>query len=80
MTREELQAWLDRRPGRVVDEHGDWCQRENWRDWFTNDPDLAGVVTYLGQRSARTGPDVVPAVQRCECRQCRPSEEENSNV
>ncbi len=35
-----------------------------WRHWYDGD-------TYLGLRSARTGPDAVVSAQRCECEVCR---------
>lgn len=54
MTREELRAWLDRKP---PDSRWTW-------DWFT----VGGE--YLGVRSARTGPDDVNSKQPCACDVC----------
>ena len=61
MTREELRAWLDRNLLR---------DGAGWRFWFEVD----GEGEYLGERSARTGPDPVETKQRCTCSQCRPTE------
>jgi hypothetical protein len=71
MTREELRAWLDRKPpyavSDVIPDHAfdsrPWC---SWFEFhgFTQPP------TYLGERSARTGPDDVGAKQKCTCDQC----------
>lgn len=62
MTRDELRAWLDRRPQRrSVKFLGLWPR---WRAWFTTSGE------YLGQRSARTGPDPVDAQHHCGCEQC----------
>jgi len=36
-----------------------------WEAWYGPDGE------YLGQRSARTGPDPVRAEQRCGCPQCK---------
>lgn len=62
MTRDELRAHLDRRPPRNPN-------HITWRTWFQpydGGPDEA----YLGQRSARTGPDRVRATQKCTCDVC----------
>lgn len=81
--RARLRAWLDRKP---PDAHADHCPRANgnleddcscnasglWRrDWFlaiSENPSTP--LVYLGERSARTGPDNVGAAQRCLCEQC----------
>ena len=63
MTRDELRAHLDRRPPRNPN-------HITWRTWFQpydGGPDEA----YLGQRSARTGPDKVKAAQPCPCGVCQ---------
>lgn len=58
--RVRLRAWLDRPPP---------IMRVGWRAWFVvNTNGLP--LNYLGTRSARTGPDVVPPVQRCGCEVC----------
>jgi hypothetical protein len=69
--RVRLRAWLDRPPpyavSDVIPDHAfdsrPWC---SWFEFhgFTQPP------TYLGERSARTAPDDVGAVQRCGCEQC----------
>lgn len=54
MNREELKAWLDRQA--PLD--------GNWADWFDADQ------IYLGETSARTGPDPVVSDQKCACEVC----------
>lgn len=53
-------------------EHDGWCCADcravpgchvPWRSWFADDK-------YLGERSARTGPDAVQSAQHCDCKQC----------
>ena len=63
MTREELREWLDRRPRRIPSLAGAY-RVESWCSWFDADGN------YLGERSARTGPDAVDAKQRCGCEVC----------
>ena len=67
MTREELREWLDRRPpvryGAIGLVGEALLRHRAWRDWFDGDE-------YLGERSARTGPDAVDAKQRCGCEVC----------
>lgn len=68
MTRDELRAWLDRPLPR-----GFWrvgyvgpalLKRRSWRDWFDSDE-------YIGDRSARTGPDeTVCEAKACSCEVC----------
>jgi len=54
--------WLDRKPPPENDRaHG---LVEPWCDWFDDD------WNYLGERSARVGPDPVGAVQACGCEVC----------
>lgn len=69
--REHLRAWLDREPPREASPFSKW-----WREWFVLDEYRPWRNEYLGERSARVGPDDVGAVQRCGCEQCRPTEEE----
>lgn len=61
MTRDELRAWLDRKPPRHANYWGHWF---GWADGSES-------VEYLGELSARTGPDDVGAKRRCGCEQCR---------
>jgi hypothetical protein len=56
---EHLRLWLNRGPPAIaVDERGAEYRvgPKPWREWF----DVEG--NYLGERSARTEPDVVPRV------------------
>jgi hypothetical protein len=69
LTPEEMRAWLDRKPptpswtGISGADDTDF-RRVTWRDeWFDGDE-------YLGERSARVGPDDVGAAQRCGCEVC----------
>lgn len=63
LTVDELRAWLDRAPQRrSVKFLGPWPR---WHAWFT-----AADGEYLGQRSARTGPDLTDAKQPCACDVC----------
>lgn len=64
MTRDELRAWLDRKPLAV--DVGIGMLRTTWRSWFG----WNGNGDYLGERSARAGPDDCGAKQRCGCEQC----------
>lgn len=58
---EDLGLWLDRKsPGNLL---------RSWRDWFTADGE------YLGEVSARTGPDKVMSDQRCNCEVCNAGRE-----
>jgi len=56
-----LRDWLDRSPPAGVRGEG-----TPWRRWFEGGE-------YLGQRSARTGPDGVASAQKCICDQCQKS-------
>lgn len=74
LTPERMRAWLDRPPPPFGFAQLGPAPR-SWRDWFGwphGDGDYA-MSTYLGQRSARVGPDDVGAAQRCGCEQCAKS-------
>jgi hypothetical protein len=63
LTREELREWLDRKPRRTPWLFDGEIEAPSWRSWFDGD-------VYLGERSARVGPDDVGAAQRCGCEVC----------
>lgn len=58
--REHMRDWLDRKPPSWTAGGMYWPK---WRDWYADG-------TYLGERSARTGPDDVGASQPCRCEVC----------
>lgn len=63
LDRAALRAWLDRKPPSRA---ATGVPRSHW--WFAN-----GDGDYIGERSARTGPDDVNAAQRCACEVCAQS-------
>lgn len=71
-----LVAWLDRPAPQRFDGVGlvgtALLAHRPWRSWFDGDE-------YLGERSSRTGPDVVGAAQKCTCDQCSESRVANGN-
>lgn len=74
MTRDELRAWLDRKPP-PLRPYADADDERPWHLWFGWLPSRMGglpvAVKYLGERSARTRPDPVDAQQCCGCEQCQ---------
>lgn len=82
--RAHLREWLDRdltpRPAiasfAMDGEPFPWWRSSHsgehmWLRWF-DFHGFAAPPTYLGERSARVGPDDVDVKQRCGCEQCRP--------
>jgi hypothetical protein len=66
----EPASWLDRKPIQAtealpIDENFVAMGSRNWREWY--DPRTG---EYLGEVSARTGPDPVVTDQKCNCEVC----------
>lgn len=55
----DAEFWLDRKPPPPTSDNV-------WASWFDDE-----TGEYLGEVSARTGPDPVASEQKCLCTQCR---------